>query len=175
MFPLVDPTAFHQVITVGCAAALEAAVLHQLPQRGLCADGGLLALAVRLPEADIVGELVRVTVEALLALLAAPHPDAVAHEPFHHEGRLVRDASDAVEHEHQQDIKLALSGVLLDDLELVPVLCPDFVAGHAVLLFLVDDDPAVLLRKAVALPALHGDVRLVAGVVVYLLAGGHAV
>ena len=34
-------------------------------------------------------------------------------------------------------------------------------AGHAVLLFLMDDHPAHLICELVTLPALHGDVGLV--------------
>ena len=68
-----------------------------------------------------------------------------------------------------------MTGVFFDDLELVTVFCPDFVAGNAVLLFLVNDGPALFLRKAVAGFPLHGDVCLTFIIIVPLLTGGHPV
>ncbi len=113
---LVHPPAFQKVIAIGGDATLEASILHKLPQSGFGTDGGFFAFAVRLPEADVVGELVGVIVKPLLTLLGTPNPDAVLDEPFHHKGRFVCDPPDAVKHEHQQNIKLALPGPFLDDL-----------------------------------------------------------
>ena len=157
---LVHTPAFHQIISIRSKPALESAPLDQLSEGGSGADRGFLTFPVCLPEADIVGEFVSVVVEALFSLLSAPDPDAVFHEPFHHKGHFVRDTANPVEHKHQQDIKPALPGVALDDLKLVAVLRPDFMAGHAILLLLMDDGPAFFLRKAVAGFSLHGDVRV---------------
>ena len=145
------------------------------PRAVFCADRSLFTFAVSLPEADIVGELVGVGIKTLLTLLGTPDPDAVSYKPFHDKWRFICDASDTVEHEHQQNIKFALSGVFLDGLQLVTGFCADFVARHAVLLFLVDDHPAHLICELVTLPALHGDVGLVFIVIVHLLVGGHSV
>ena len=65
--------------------------------------------------------------------------------------------------------------MFLDDLQLVPVLGADLVTGNTLLLFLVDDVPAVGLRKGVAGPALHGDVGLMLVVEVYLFVGRHSI
>ena len=114
-------------------------------------------------------------VKPLLTLLGTPYPDAVLNKPLYHKGRFVSDTPDAVKHEHQQNIELALLGKLLDGLNLVPIFGPYLVAGHAVLLFLVDDHPAHLICELVTLAALHGDVGLVFIVIVHLLVGGYSV
>lgn len=114
-------------------------------------------------------------VKPLFTLLGAPDPDAVLDEPFHHERRLVRNAPDPVKHEYQQDVKLALFGTFLDDLELITVFRPHLVAGHTVLLLLMNNRPAHFFTKAVAFLALHGNVGLALFVVVHLLVGGHPI
>ena len=114
-------------------------------------------------------------VKPLLTLLGAPDPDAVLDEPFHHKGRFVCDPPDAVKHEHQQNIKLALPGPFLDDLQLVPVFGSYLVTGNAVLLFLVNNRPAHFLTKSVAGFSLHGNIGLVFIVVIHLLIGRHPV
>ena len=116
MLALVEAAAFYKVIAVWSKTTLKAAILDKLPQSGLGTDRGFFTFAIRLPEADIICELICVAVKPLLPLLRAPHPDAIFHKPFHHKGRFVRDTSDAVKHEHQQNIKLALLGMFLDDL-----------------------------------------------------------
>ena len=113
--------------------------------------------------------------EALLPFVDAPHPDAVLYKPLHHEGRLVRFAAQTVEHKHQQDIELALFGPLFDELQLVPVIGADLVAGHAGLLLLVHDDPAHFVGEVPAGFALDRDVRLVELVVVDLLGRGNTI
>lgn len=111
----------------------------------------------------------------LFPLLGTPNPDSVFRKPFYYKRGLIRDTANAVKHKDQQNIKLPLTGVFFDDLELVTVFCPDFVAGNAVLLFLVNDGPALFLRKAVAGFPLHGDVCLTFIIIVHLLTGGHPV
>ena len=114
-------------------------------------------------------------IEALLPLLGAPYLDPVLYEPFHHKRRFVSDTPDAVKHEHQQNIELALLGPFFDDLEFVAVFGPYLVAGYAVLLFFVNNRLAHLFTEAVALSALHGDVGLAFIVIVHLLVGGHSI
>ena len=140
---LVDAATFHKVITIRRTAALEVSFFHKLPQAGTGTDRSFFAFAVCLPEADIVQQFVSVVVESLLTLLGTPYPDAVSYKPFYDKWRFICDASDTVEHEHQQNIKFALSGVFLDDLQLVTGFCADFVARHAFFLFFMDDDPAL--------------------------------
>ena len=110
------------------------------------------AFSVRLPESDVVQQFVSVVVETLLTLLGTPYPDAVPYKPFHNKGRFICDTTDTVEHEYQQDIELALSGIVLDDLELVAGGGPDFVAGHAFFLFFMDDDPAPSIQRIYGKP-----------------------
>jgi len=38
--------------------------------------------------------------------------DAVSHKPFYNKRRFICDASDSVAHEHQQNVKLAFSGII---------------------------------------------------------------
>ena len=114
-------------------------------------------------------------VKPLLPLLGAPDLYAVLDESLYYKGGLVCDTANAVKHEHQQDVELPLAGVFLDDLELVPVLSSDLMAGHAIFLFLVNNGPALFLREAVAGFSLHRDVSLALVVVVHLLVGGHSV
>ena len=113
--------------------------------------------------------------EALFALVDAPHPDAMLHEPFYHEGGLIGFAAQTVEHEHQQDVEPALLGLLFDELQLVPVIGADLVTGYAGFLFLAHDDPAHLLCELPAGFPLYRDVRLVQLVVVDLLGRGYPV
>ena len=114
-------------------------------------------------------------VESLLTLLGTPYPDAVSYKPFYDKWRFICDASDTVEHEHQQNIKFALSGVFLDDLQLVTGFCADFVARHAFFLFFMDDDPALCFGKFVTRLALHGKVCFMVRVEIHLLIGGNTV
>lgn len=50
----VQDAALFQAVAVGCFPAAEAAFLDHLAQSRFGSDGGLLALAVSLPEADVV-------------------------------------------------------------------------------------------------------------------------
>ena len=175
MLALVEAPAFDQIIAIRGKPALEAACLNELPQGGLGTDGSLFALSVGLPETDVIGELVGVAVKTLLAFLGAPYLDPLLDEPFHHKGRFICNAPDAVKHEHQQDVELFLPGQILDDLQLVTILCSDFVAGNTFLLFLMDNGPAHFVTEGAAGFPLHGDVGLVFVVVVHLFVGGNAI
>src|SRR5699024_4665281 len=75
MLALIHASAFHKVIAIGRNAALEASILHKLPQGGFGTDGGFFTFAVRLPEPDVVGEFVGVVVKPLFPLLGTPNPD----------------------------------------------------------------------------------------------------
>ena len=172
---LVDAATFHKVITIRRTATLEVPFFHKLPQTGTGTDRNFFAFAVRLPEADVVQQFVSVVVESLLTLLGTPYPDAVSYKPFYDKWRFICDASDAIEHEHQQNVKLALSGVFLDDLQFVTGFCADFVARYAFFLFFMDDDPALCFGKLVTRFALHGNVCFVVRVEIHLLVGGHTV
>ena len=160
---LVEASAFHKIIAKRGDTALETAALDKLTKRGFCADGGLFAFTVRLPEANVVGQLVGMAVETLFALLGAPHLDPILYKPFHHKGRFVRDTSDTVEHEHKQNIELFLLRHTLDDLQLVAVFSSYLMTGHAFFLFLVNDLPAHFFAKRMAGFALHGNIGLVFG------------
>ena len=51
----------------------------------------------------------------------------------------------------------------------------DFVARHALFLFLMDDDPALRCSELVASLSLHGKVSFMVGIEIHLLIGGNAV
>ena len=114
-------------------------------------------------------------VKALFPLLGTPNSDAVPDEPLHHKGSFIRDAPDAVKHKHQQDVKLLLLCVFLDDLEFVPVFRPNLMAGDPILLLFVDNGPTLFLRKAVTGFSLHRNIRLAPVVIIYLFIGGHTI
>ena len=171
----VDTPAFHKVVTIRRAAALEVPFFHKLPQTGTGTDRSFFAFTVCLPEADIVQQFVSVVVESLLTLLGTPHPDAISHKPFYNKRRFICDASDSIEHEHQQNVKLAFSGIILDDLQLVTGFCTDFVARHALFLFLMDDDPALRFGKFVTRLALHRKICFMIRVEIHLFVGGNTV
>ena len=97
------------------------------------------------------------------------------YEPFHHKGCLIRFATQAVKHEHQQDVELALLGPLFEKLQLVPVAGADLVAGHSVLLLLMHDGPAHLRGELPAGFALDRDIRLILLIVVDLFGRGNAI
>ena len=116
MLLFIEPTALYEVIAIWGNTALETSVLDDLAEGGFCTDRCLFAFTVCLPETQVVGEFVRVVIKALFALLGAPDPDAVLDEPLHYKGRFVCDPSNAVKHEHQQNIKFSLFGVFSDEL-----------------------------------------------------------
>ena len=114
-------------------------------------------------------------VETLLTLLGTPYPDAVPYKPFHNKGSFICDTTDTVEHEHQQNVELALPCIVLDDLQLVAGGGADFVARHALFLFFMDDDPALRFSELMASLSLHGQVSFMVGSEIHLLIGGNAV
>ena len=134
-----------------------------------------MALTIGLPKTDVVRQLVRVIIKTLFALLGAPNADAVAHKPFHNKGSFIRDTAYPVEHEHQQNVKLFLFGILLDKLYLVPVFRPYLVAGNALLLQFAYNRPAHRFTVFPAALSLHGNVCLVVVSLVELFIGGNAV
>ena len=175
MLALVEAPAFHKVIAVWSKAAFKAATLNELAQCGFGTDKSLFAFTISLPKADIVGELVRVAVEALLPLLSAPYIDPVLYEPFYYKGCFISDTPNAVKHEHQQNIKPFLLCQFFDDLQLVPVFSSYLVARNAFLLFLMDNHPAHFFAKGIAGFPLHGNISLVFIVMFHLLVGGNTV
>ena len=132
MFALVHAAAFDQIISIRGKPSLESALLNQLSESGFGADRGFVTFSIRLPETDIVCKLICVVVEALFPFLGAPDPDAIFHKPFYNKGRFVCNAPNPVKHEHQEDIKLALTGVFLDDYPGSACGGPESPAGRAV-------------------------------------------
>ena len=128
MLALVVCAAGYQVIAVRGGTATEAAFLYHLPEGGLGTHGGFLTLTVCLPEADVVGETVDMRVDPLFTLVDTPYLNAVTDEPLDYEGRFFSSSANAVEHEHQQNIELALFGIFLDELDLVTVIGADLEA-----------------------------------------------
>ena len=175
MIALVDPPALYKVIAIRGNAAFETALLHKLAQGGFCADRGLFAFPVRLPETDIVRELVGMIVKALLALLCAPDLYTILGKPLHHKGGFVSDPPDTVKHKHQENVKLAFLGPLFYELDFATVFGPYFMAGDTVLLFLKDDFPAHLFCETVTGFPLHGNVGLGFIVIRHLLVGRYSV
>lgn len=156
--PLVDTALLFNAVSERNRAAGVVALLSQLFQPGLGADGGFQTFAGCLPIADVIHQLVHMGVEPLLTFPRTPHLNAVFHEPFHHKGRLIVPAAKTVKHEHQQDVKSASEGVLLDALDGVPVFGGDLIPGDALLKVFFYDFPAHVVRKFTAFLLLHGNV-----------------
>ena len=97
-------------------------------------------------------------IKSLFPLHRAPDLDSVLHEPFNHKGRFVLLAAEAVKHEHQQNVKFALSRIPLDVLDRITVLCRNFEAGDAFFRKLLCNLPSVGLGKFMALLLLHRDI-----------------
>ncbi len=96
-------------------------------------------------------------VKPLLALHNAPDLNAVFGKPLNNEGGLVVLSPQAVKHEYQQNVKLALKRHPLDLLNGVPVLGRDLKAGNAFLGKLSDDLPVrLMLAIFMAALLLHG-------------------
>ena len=168
-FPLVHPTGHDQLIPIGARAARKMALLRQNVQTVGCADGGFLALAVRLPKTDVVQQPIRMGLNPLLPLLGGPYPDLVIDQPLNDKRRFIGNTSNAVKHKHKENIKLFLNRILLDCLYLVSVFGPYLMAGNALLLKLAHDGPVLLLRELPAANTLHGNICLVVRVMIELL------
>ena len=102
-------------------------------------------------------------------------PDIVCDQPFYHKWGFIGNAPDTVKHKYQQNIKLALLGVLFNQLHLVPSCRSDLMAGNAFLLKFTNQRPAHSLTKFPAPYPLHGNVRLVVVCVVKLLTCGNTI
>jgi hypothetical protein len=100
-------------------------------------------------------------VEPLLALYGAPNLYAVLDEPFHHKGRFIVLAAQAVKHIDQQNFKLALHCIPLHFLDSVTLFRGDLEAGNAFFVKLICQDPLrVSLDELPAILPLHGDIIL---------------
>ena len=132
-------------------------------------------ITIGLPKTDVVGKSVGVGFKPLLSLIDAPDPDTMFHEPLHYEGGLIRFAAQTVEHEHKQDVELALFSPILEKLEFVPVIGADLKAGYTVFLFLAYNDPAHLLSELPAGFTLHWDISLVLLIVIHLFCSGYSI
>ena len=143
---------------------------HDLPNAVAGADRGFLAFSCRLPKADVVHQLIAVALDPLLALVDAPHLDAMLDKPFQHKGGLAFDAPQPVKHIDQQDVKAAVARLLPQLLDHIPLAGGHLGAGDSFLCLLHHHPPALLLGELAALDFLHGDV-----VVVDLPLGGHPV
>ena len=67
-------------------------------------------------------------VDPLFTLVDTPYLNAVTDEPLDYEGRFFSSSANAVEHEHQQNIELALFGIFLDELNFITVIGADLEA-----------------------------------------------
>ena len=72
MLALVDTPTPYKVIAIRRISALEVTFFYKLAQTGAGSDGSFFALAICLPEADVVQQFVGVVVETLLTLLGTP-------------------------------------------------------------------------------------------------------
>lgn len=69
MLALVETATFYKIIPVGGNTSPKAPVLNELSKSCPGSNGGLFALTVSLPKSDVVCQLVRVVVKALLSFL----------------------------------------------------------------------------------------------------------
>ena len=109
----VYPSFVNKLIAVWCYATLEATFFHDLPHTCFCTYGRFNAFSRRLPEPDIVQQLVNMVFEALLPFFDAPYFNALLREPFDHKRCLVIFASNAIKHKYKQYIEFSSKGCLL--------------------------------------------------------------
>ena len=101
-------------------------------------------------------------IKTLLALHGAPHFNILLDKPLNHKRRFIVLTAQAIEHEHQQNVKLALQGHLLYFLDCIPVLGGNLKARNTLFRKFLDDFPAgVLFTKLPAILFLHGNIVLV--------------
>ena len=158
MILFIEAPLLFQAVSIGNDPAAEPPLLHDLRQTCLCSGGGFEALTGSLPVTDIVQQFVDMIIHLLLPFHCAPHFDSVADEPLHHEGRLIISPSQAVEHEHQQDVKLPFLGILTDLLNRVAVSSSHLETRDTFFRKFFDDRPSLALRKFTAVLFLHRDI-----------------
>ena len=158
MILFIEAPLLFQAVSIGDDPASEPPLLHDLRKACLCSCGGFEALAGGLPVTDVVQQFVDMIIHLLLPFHCAPHFDSVSDEPLYYEGRLIVPPSQAVEHEHQQDVKLPFLGVLADLLNGVTVSGSHLETGDALFRKLFDDRPSLALRKFTAVLFLHRDI-----------------
>ena len=96
-------------------------ILYNLFHPSFDADGSFLRFTGRLPESDVVEQIVHITVKPLLTLHRAPHRYPLFYKPFQYKRRFVILSAQTVEHEDQQDIKLLFFRFPLDFLQFVSI------------------------------------------------------
>ncbi len=101
------------------------------------------------------------TVNALLALAGTPDFNAMLYKPFYHIRRLAFDPAKPVEHEHQQDVKMALFGLGFEFLYGIALAGGHLGAGYALFGLFQHHAPATISAEFAALDLLHGDVVMV--------------
>ena len=97
-------------------------------------------------------------IHLLLPFHCAPHFDSVADEPLYYEGCLIVPPPQAVEHEHQQDVKLPFLSVLADLLNRVTVSGSHLETRDTFFRKFFDDRPSLAFRKFTAVLFLHRDI-----------------
>ena len=126
------------------------------------AHRGFFTFTGRLPEPDVVEQLVHMVVKSLFALFDAPDLDAVFHKPLNDERCFIITAADAVKHEYEQNIKLLCERFLLDLNQRVAILSLRFVTRNALFGNFVHQFPIRMLSdKLPACDALHGNIVMV--------------
>ena len=167
---LIDPPFVHGAVSVGHKAAGIVTARDDLADTVARAHRRFLALPRRLPEADVVHQLVAVALDALLALVGAPHLNTVLDKPFQHKRRFALDASQPVEHIDEQNVKFFVAGRRAQFLDHIAFAGGNLGPGHAFFGLLLHHAPTLLLRKLAAGNFLHRDV-----IVVDLALGGDPV
>ena len=137
----------------------------------LDADGSLFTFTGRLPEANVVEQLIDMVIKPLLAFSRAPDFDSLLDKPLHHKGRFVLASAKTVKHENQKDIELMQHGASLDLNDGIARIGADFVARHSLFGDFVNNLPVWMTCDIFAACGfLHGDV-----VMIDLSDGGDAV
>ena len=152
---LIAPAAFHQSIPERRHTAGINSLCGQLPNPGFDTGGGLAALAVRLPEAHIIHQVVHIIFKALLSFLGTPHLNALTNKPLHHKWCLVLLTAQAIKHIHQQDIEFLSFGCGFQILNSIPIIGGNLIAGNSFFIKLLDDNPAVSVGKFTGRLLLH--------------------
>ena len=155
---LVLSALIHKHISVWQTAACIDPLRHHLVHTGLDTDGGLFGFARRLPETDVVHQLVHMLIKFLLPFIDAPNLNAVVGKPFQNKRRFVFDSSETVKHENEQNIKLFIQRRFFQFLNGVPLFGGYLEAGDPLLLLFNQDSPSHSGGEIVAGNPLHRNV-----------------
>lgn len=150
-----------QAVSISNRATGIIAFLVHLTKPCLDAQGGVFGFSFTLPVANVIEQLVCMTVQNLFALFDTDDADAVLDKPFDNERRFITSTPDSVKHKHEQDFETLLERVLAQLLQSISIFGWGFERRNAALLVFFDDPQPVFPRVFLTRLPLHGDIIMI--------------